>query len=137
MVIDLFSEISSLGTSPRISFSRDFYQSDIVPVEHHPLRSNSSNLSNSSIDFDFCVRDREGFDQESSSVDELFSDRKIRPTQIKKKVITTAKQMDHQSPPGPRGWLAGHPPPPKGGVCHRFLFPFFNIYIYIRFNIFY
>jgi hypothetical protein len=96
MVIDLFSESSSMGTSPRISFSHDFCQSDIVPVEHHPLRSNSSGLSNSSIDFDFCVRDREGFDQESSSADELFSDGKILPTQIKKKVTTTAKQMDHQ-----------------------------------------
>lgn len=98
MVIDLYSETSSMGTtSPRISFSHDFCLSDnIVPVEHHPLRPNS-------IDFDFCVR--EGFDQESSSADELFSDGKILPTQIKKKAVTTTKQMDHQCgshhPPSP------------------------------------
>ncbi|XP_059451696.1 uncharacterized protein LOC132182461 [Corylus avellana] len=99
MVVDLYSESSSMGTtSPRISFSHDFCQSDVVPVEHHPLRSNS-------IDFDFCVR--EGFDQESSSADELFSDGKILPTQIKKKAvaIATTKPMDqcgsHHHPPLP------------------------------------
>jgi hypothetical protein len=99
MVVDLYSESSSMGTtSPRISFSHDFCQSDVVPVEQHPLRSNS-------VDFDFCVR--EGFDQESSSADELFSDGKILPTQIKKKAVAIAvtKPMDqcdsHHHPPLP------------------------------------
>lgn len=89
MAIELCSEKSAgMGVSPRISFSFDFCQADVVPaehVQHHPLRSNSSGL-NSSIDFDFCVR--ESFDHESSSADELFSDGKILPTQIKKKSTT-------------------------------------------------
>ncbi|EXC20493.1 hypothetical protein L484_027046 [Morus notabilis] len=95
MAVELCSEksssigasTSSTGSTPRISFSYDFIQSDVVPIEQRPLRSNSPGL-NSSIDFDFCVR--ESFGQESSSADELFSDGKILPTdQIKKKTTTT------------------------------------------------
>ncbi|XP_041007854.1 uncharacterized protein LOC121252318 [Juglans microcarpa x Juglans regia] len=96
MGVDLYSESSNTGTSPRISFSHDFCQSDVlVPVEsrHHDLGSNSSGLS-SSIDFDFCVH-RESFGQESYAADELFSDGKILPTEIKKK-ITPMKQTDDQ-----------------------------------------
>ncbi|KAF5457458.1 hypothetical protein F2P56_021558 [Juglans regia] len=79
--------------SPRISFSHDFCQSDVLVLveSRHHLRSNSSGLS-SSIDFDFCVH-RESFDQESSAVDELFSYGKILPTEIKKKV-TPIKRRD-------------------------------------------
>lgn len=97
MAIDLCSEKgSAIGVSangsnssstPRISFSYDFLQSDVVPIEQRPLRSNSSGL-NSSLDFDFCVR--ESFNQESSSADELFSEGKILPTdQIKKKTSSS------------------------------------------------
>ncbi|XP_041007811.1 uncharacterized protein LOC121252292 [Juglans microcarpa x Juglans regia] len=96
MGLDLYSESSNTGTSPRISFSHDFCQSDVlVPVEsrHHDLRSNSSGLS-TSIDFDFCVH-RESFGQESYAADELFSDGKILPTEIKKE-ITPMKQTDDQ-----------------------------------------
>lgn len=104
MAIELCSEKSSAigvstsssnSTTPRISFSYDFIQSDVVPTEQRPLRSISSGL-NSSIDFDFCVR--ESFDHESSSADELFSDGKILPTdQIKKKNTTTrtTTSVDH------------------------------------------
>lgn len=100
MAVDLYSESSNMGTSPRISFSHDFCQSDnIIPVEQHPLRSNSTGLS-SGIDFDFCVR--ESFEQESSSADELFSDGKIVPAEIKKKVTRT-KQIDQ---------YVSHPPLP-------------------------
>lgn len=101
MAIDLYSETSNINmaVSPRISFSHDFLQSDVIPVEQHPLRSNSSRLS-SSIDFDFCVR--ESFDQESSSAEELFSDGKILPTEIKKK-ITPTKQTEQ---------FPSHPPLP-------------------------
>ncbi|GLU01608.1 hypothetical protein SLE2022_189100 [Rubroshorea leprosula] len=88
MAIELCSENS--GMSPRISFSHDLCLSDIVPVEQRPPRSKSSSLS-SSVDFDFCVR--KSFDQESSSADELFSDGKILPTEIKKKNIVSAKQL--------------------------------------------
>ncbi|KAK7266809.1 hypothetical protein RIF29_19465 [Crotalaria pallida] len=76
--------------SPRISFSHDFSQSDVIPVERHPLRSNSSGL-NSSIDFDFCVQESLELDQ-SSSADELFSDGIILPIEIKKKKNLPLKQ---------------------------------------------
>uniref|UniRef100_A0A6N2K952 Uncharacterized protein n=1 Tax=Salix viminalis TaxID=40686 RepID=A0A6N2K952_SALVM len=85
MAIELCSG-NSAGVSPRISFSHDLCVSDIVPVEQRlPLRSGSLG----SIDFDFCVR--KSFD--SSSADELFSDGKLLPTEIKKKTAS-AKQMD-------------------------------------------
>ncbi|KAK7271869.1 hypothetical protein RJT34_28117 [Clitoria ternatea] len=84
MVVELCSENCVASMSPRISFSHDFSQSDVIPVEKHPLRSNSSGL-NSSIDFDFCVQ--QSLELESSSADELFSDGVILPTEIKKKNI--------------------------------------------------
>ncbi|KAI9160999.1 hypothetical protein LWI28_013543 [Acer negundo] len=91
-------ELESSGMSPRISFSHDFCLSDeiIVPVEQqqqHPLRSNSS----SGMDFDFCVR--KSFDQDSSSADELFSDGKILPTQVKKKKINNNTPQALPLPP--------------------------------------
>ncbi|KAJ7000552.1 hypothetical protein D5086_008522 [Populus alba] len=92
MAIELCSD-SSAGVSPRISFSHDLCISDIVPVEQRPLRPSS--LGN--IDFDFCVR--KSFDRDSSSADELFSDGKILPTEIKKKTAS-AKQVDPSMPPG-------------------------------------
>lgn len=90
MAIELCPE-SSAGVSPRISFSHDLCVPDIVPFEQRlPLRSGS--LGN--IDFDFCAV-RKSFD--SSSADELFSDGKILPTEIKKKTAS-AKQMDSSVP---------------------------------------
>lgn len=83
MVVEIFSENCSVITmSPRISFSHDFSQQGVIPIEKHPLRSNSSNM-NSSIDFDFCVN--ETSELESSSADELFSHGIILPTELKKK----------------------------------------------------
>ncbi|XP_021888347.1 uncharacterized protein LOC110807513 [Carica papaya] len=95
MAIEFCSENSNM--SPRISFSHDLCQSDIVPVEKRPVRSKSSR-QNSSIDFDFGVG--ESSDQESCSADELFFDGKILPTQIKKKIQPT-KQSEHSLPPLP------------------------------------
>ncbi|CAN7039823.1 unnamed protein product, partial [Brassica rapa subsp. trilocularis] len=90
MAVDLLSENSNM--SPRISFSRDFCQSDAIPVEKRPLRSSSNSKPsslNSSVDFDFCipggVTSGESFDQGSWSADELFRNGKILPTEIKKK----------------------------------------------------
>ncbi|KAJ1412744.1 hypothetical protein SESBI_20178 [Sesbania bispinosa] len=94
--------------SPRISFSQDFSQSDVIPVEGHPLRSNSSGL-NSSIDFDFCVN--ESIELESSSADELFSDGIILPTEIKKKNNAPLKQTGQPAPQ--------HPLPPPHAVCYN------------------
>ncbi|XVF71622.1 hypothetical protein PTKIN_Ptkin12aG0053700 [Pterospermum kingtungense] len=102
MAVELCSDSS--GMSPRISFSHDLCHFDVVPVEQRPLRSKSSS-TNSSIEFDFCVR--ESFEHEySSSADELFSDGKILPTEIKKNNnnnVNPTKQTDHQSnsPPLP------------------------------------
>ncbi|CAH8383080.1 unnamed protein product [Eruca vesicaria subsp. sativa] len=99
MALDLLSENSNM--SPRISFSRDFCQSDAIPVEKRPLRSspNSKPSSlNSSVDFDFCipggVTSGESFDQGSWSADELFRNGKILPTEIKK-----TKKKDESPPP--------------------------------------
>ncbi|CDP02770.1 unnamed protein product [Coffea canephora] len=80
MAVEICSETSSMGASPRISFSHDLSQTEGVPIEQY-IRTTSS----SSIDFDFCVF-RESFDQESSSADELFSDGKILPIEIKRKL---------------------------------------------------
>lgn len=98
MAVELFSENT---VSPRISFSHDFSQSDVIPVEQHPFRSNSSGLK-SSIDFDFCVSESLELDQ-SSSAEELFSDGRILPTEIKrKKNVPPLKQTSQL--------LAPHPP---------------------------
>ncbi|OWM84656.1 uncharacterized protein LOC116202614 [Punica granatum] len=92
MGIDLCSENSSM--SPRISFSHDLSLSDILPIEHRPFRSNSMG-PNSSFDFDFVP-----LDQEPSSADEIFSDGKILPIQIKKKATgaSSSAWKDHPMP---------------------------------------
>lgn len=114
MAIEFCSEKSAdIRVSPRISFSYGFCQSDnAVPAaseeeeeQQHPLRSNSN------IEFDFCVR--ESFELESSSADELFSDGKILPAEIKKKTTTASSASPgHQvldQPPLP-------PPPQARGL---------------------
>ncbi|KAJ4825598.1 hypothetical protein Tsubulata_022669 [Turnera subulata] len=90
MAVELYSDSS--GVSPRISFSHDLCISDIVPLEQQPLRRTSLG----SLDFDFCVR--KSFEQDSSSADELFSDGKILPTEVKKRT-DHSKQTDHRSFP--------------------------------------
>ena len=85
MAVDLCSESSSATMSPRLSFSYDLSQSDVIPIEQRIFRSNSSSSNNNNIDFDFCVL--ESFEVESSSADELFFDGKILPIQIKRKML--------------------------------------------------
>lgn len=101
MALEFCSEnCEASSVSPRISFSHDISQSDVIPVEQqqqHPFGSNSSGL-NSSIEFDFCVS--ESFELDSSSADELFSDGRILPTQVKKKNPPLKKTLQ----------LAPHPP---------------------------
>ncbi|MED6217356.1 hypothetical protein PIB30_016979 [Stylosanthes scabra] len=91
--------------SPRISFSHDFSQSDVIPVEQHPFGSNTSDLESSN-DFDFCVT--ESFELvESFPADEFFSGGRIIPTEIigsKKKNNNNNIQKCHQLAPQ-------HPPP--------------------------
>ncbi|KAA8547792.1 hypothetical protein F0562_004221 [Nyssa sinensis] len=95
MAIELCSDNSGMVMSPRISLSYGLSQMDVAPVEQHHFRSNTSS---SSIDFDFCVL--ESFDLETSSADELFSDGKILPVQIKKKIVPP-KQIHRLKPPIP------------------------------------
>lgn len=85
MAIDVCSEISSVGISPRISFSHDLNQNDVVPIDHYHRRLDASLLDSAS-DFDFCIGD--SVVQEPSTADELFSDGKILPVEIKKKLVT-------------------------------------------------
>ncbi|KAK6125446.1 hypothetical protein DH2020_040813 [Rehmannia glutinosa] len=100
MAIEVFPDSPRVGMSPRISFSHDLSQNDVVPVEHYTRSSSSS----SSIDFDFCVF-RQSFDHESySSADELFSDGKILPIEIKRKLAPPRRAPP--PPPLPR-------PPPQ------------------------
>ncbi|XWS22486.1 hypothetical protein CRYUN_Cryun29cG0039300 [Craigia yunnanensis] len=99
MAIEVFSEISSAGISPRISFSHDLNQkddADSIEEQHH--RRLDISLLDSSSEFDFCLGN--SFVQELPSADELFSNGKILPIEIKKKPIV-AKQVHRQSEPVP------------------------------------
>ncbi|KAL5545270.1 hypothetical protein UlMin_009054 [Ulmus minor] len=78
MAIDVCSEISTLSISPRISFSHDLNQSNAVQNDNHRL---DSTLSDSNSDFNFCIVNN--LTLELSSADELFSNGKILPVQIK------------------------------------------------------
>ncbi|KAL0296712.1 UNVERIFIED_CONTAM: hypothetical protein Sradi_6723300 [Sesamum radiatum] len=88
MAVDVCSDISSPVVSPRISFSHDLKEFDIVPVESHHSSTDAF------IDFDFCID--HGLSREISSADELFADGKILPGEIKK---TTPPKQTHQPDP--------------------------------------
>ncbi|KAK4423551.1 hypothetical protein Salat_1937900 [Sesamum alatum] len=92
MAVDVCSDISSPVVSPRISFSHDLKELDIVPVEspHSP--------TDAFIDFDFCIDHIPS--REISSADELFADGKILPGEIKK--IAPPKQTRQPDPISPR-----------------------------------
>ncbi|EOY00115.1 hypothetical protein QQP08_006294 [Theobroma cacao] len=100
MAIEVCSEISSAGISPRISFSHDLNQKDDAESieEHHQQRLDTSLLDSGS-DFDFCFGN--SFVQELPSADELFSNGKILPIEIKKKPLLVAKHVHRQSQPVP------------------------------------
>ncbi|KAL2457567.1 hypothetical protein Fot_56231 [Forsythia ovata] len=98
MAIEVFPDSPIVGRSPRISFSHDLSQTDVVPVEQYIGSSSSS-----SVDFDFCVF-RETFEQESSSADELFFNGKILPIEIKKRLapaVPSKRPAPPVSPPPP------------------------------------
>ncbi|CAA3012449.1 Hypothetical predicted protein [Olea europaea subsp. europaea] len=98
MAIDLCSDnLKSTNVSPRISFSHDFSQADVISVEKY-IESNSSSTD----DFDFCVF-RRSFDQESSLADDIYLDGKILPVEIKKKMAAPPKRVAEPplSPPHP------------------------------------
>ncbi|TYG84170.1 hypothetical protein ES288_D01G228100v1 [Gossypium darwinii] len=95
MAIEILAEISS----PRISFSDDLDQEDGVDSieECHHQRLDTS-LLNPTSDFDFCFVNN-SFVQELPSADELFSNGKIRPIEIKEKAVV-ANQVRRQLQPG-------------------------------------
>lgn len=113
MAIDVCSEISSPGLlSPRISFSHDLKEcGDAVPVEEDD-RSRRERLDRSLLDsdFDFCVGGASSFVLELSSADELFSDGKILPGEIRRDRVVTADRNNCRRIPSSR------PPPPPSGT---------------------
>ncbi|GMI87838.1 hypothetical protein like AT1G68330 [Hibiscus trionum] len=94
MAIEVLSEISS----PRISFSDDLHQNDgadsIEECRHRRL--DTSLLSSSSSDFDFCFEN--SFVQELPSADELFSNGKILPIEMKRKPVVPKQSHSHRQP---------------------------------------
>ncbi|CAN1181207.1 hypothetical protein LINPERPRIM_LOCUS6102 [Linum perenne] len=107
MAVDVCSEISSPGISPRISFS-------------HDLNNNNNNNNDNQISprLDSCLLESDfdffsvgfSFQQEISPADELFSNGTILPVQIKKQ----KQQQKHQQKQLPQYYenKAIHPPPP-------------------------
>lgn len=94
MSIDLLSNTENFGISPRISFSYDLCQTDLAAVQ----RPRSDSLLLESNDFDFCTSQSFQQDAPSSCAEELFSDGKILPQDIKKQQLLPPKPPAHQSP---------------------------------------
>ncbi|XP_059655492.1 uncharacterized protein LOC132302601 [Cornus florida] len=93
MAVDVCSEISSLGASPRISFSHDLNQTENSGVTPPVVVRSDFSLLDSNSDFHFCIC--KSF--ELPSADELFSNGKILPTQIKKVVKTNQTQQPNSN----------------------------------------
>ncbi|KAK9742508.1 hypothetical protein RND81_03G178000 [Saponaria officinalis] len=93
MAVDIFTDTSSnREISPRISFSHDLSNCDILPIEPHlPLKSSPLDY-----DFDFCFSKR-SCDQDSSMADELFANGVILPIQIKRKEISISSNSKSSS----------------------------------------
>ncbi|XP_052184687.1 uncharacterized protein LOC127796548 [Diospyros lotus] len=92
MAVDVCFELPSLSASPRISFSRDLNQSDGVSVDDQfHLRSDAS-LLDPTFDFAFSIGKSFAPEISISSADELFSNGKILPTEIKKHVTAAPKE---------------------------------------------
>ncbi|GFS32853.1 hypothetical protein Acr_00g0025090 [Actinidia rufa] len=91
MAADVCSEISNLVSSPRISFSQDLKQPENARIDRYHGQSDLC-LSDPNFDFHFCIS--KSFNHELSSADELFSNGKILPIQIKNK-----KKPNHSQRP--------------------------------------
>ncbi|CAK8574057.1 unnamed protein product [Lathyrus sativus] len=100
MAIELHTEISiSPGISPRISFSHDLKSSTgSIPVEPPHIHSDLRLLDSTASDFVFTVTN--SFSHKFSSADELFSDGKIIPLEIKN-VISNEKTLPLKKNPSP------------------------------------
>ncbi|XP_022971829.1 uncharacterized protein LOC111470497 isoform X2 [Cucurbita maxima] len=108
MAIEVCSEISSVGISPRISFSHDLNQADSLPSSSDCNRGRLD-LSLLESDFDFCIGNL--LLQDLSSADELFCNGKILPVEIKKSIEPNREvsKPNQSTPPIP-------PDPPRSSV---------------------
>ncbi|KAG2667455.1 hypothetical protein I3760_15G115700 [Carya illinoinensis] len=79
---------------PRLSFSHDVGQSEVLPIEHNLNRRDSSLLDP---DFDFEFRIGSSFEQETCPADELFSNGVLLPVQVKER-IDAAKEIHRCEP---------------------------------------
>ncbi|XP_035541643.1 uncharacterized protein LOC109010678 [Juglans regia] len=75
---------------PRLSFSHDLDQAEVVPIEHTVNRRDSSLLDPDS-EFEFSISC--SFEHESCSADEIFSNGVLLPFQVKDKVIVSPKEI--------------------------------------------
>ncbi|KAI3433212.1 uncharacterized protein J3R85_007108 [Psidium guajava] len=111
MAIDVCAEISSPGLlSPRISFSHDLKGcGDAVPVEDDRSRRERLDRLLLDSDFDFCVG-ASSFVFELCPADELFSDGKILPGEIRRDRVATADHNNCRRIPSSH---RPRPPPPS------------------------
>ncbi|KAF5469067.1 hypothetical protein F2P56_013167 [Juglans regia] len=80
---------------PRLSFSHDVGQSEVVPIEHNLNRRDSS-LLDPDFDFEFRISSS-SFEQETCPADELFSNGVLLPVQVKER-IDAAKEIHSREP---------------------------------------
>ncbi|XP_026457968.1 vitellogenin-2-like [Papaver somniferum] len=96
--VNLCTESPGFIMSPRISFSHNLYQNDVLQIEsphrqqqsHQHLRSDDSLLLEPN--FDFCISSDSFIQESSSSADELFSDGKLLPLLLKQKLLPSPQQ---------------------------------------------
>ncbi|KAI4313907.1 hypothetical protein L6164_026850 [Bauhinia variegata] len=91
MAIDVCSEISSTGISPRISFSHDLKNQDDRDTVEARHRCPDLCLLDSSPDFVFSITT--GLSLNFSSADELFSNGRIVPMEIKKAPLSPTNKI--------------------------------------------
>ncbi|KAI3863017.1 hypothetical protein MKX03_023572 [Papaver bracteatum] len=108
--VNLCTESPGFIMSPRISFSHNLYQNDVLQIEspHHQQHQNHQHLrSDDSLllepNFDFCISSDSFIQESSSSADELFSDGKLLPLLLKQKLLPSPRQnsQSHYDPPPP------------------------------------
>ncbi|XP_026404137.1 probable membrane-associated kinase regulator 1 [Papaver somniferum] len=107
--VNLCTESPGFIMSPRISFSHNLYQNDVLQIEspHHQQQSHQHLRSDDSLllepNFDFCISSDSFIQESSSSADELFSDGKLLPLLLKQKLLPSPQQnsQSHYDPPPP------------------------------------
>ncbi|XP_015941787.1 uncharacterized protein LOC107467263 [Arachis duranensis] len=107
MAIEVCSETPSAGISPRISFSHDLKNTEgAVPVENRHLGSDLCIFDSTGSDFVFCITN--SITEQLSSADELFSNGKIVPMEVKRVSNAPREPLPHHRPrPRPRSSSTG------------------------------